>query len=590
MSGLIKSADINRAKNGSLTMKVHLETGNSIFLHSMYNPEAEAQEWLKNIKLQSKTAYVVLGVGLAYHIKALLAVLPKDSHIFSIESPLDGSFINTAKKVGRSAAWASDKRFTPLIGNDIHDMSGYINKSMQRNGMKRITICRHFPTMQIHSDFYERVERELVTSTAVLYAMDYSYQLAAGERLMTNAWSNLPQICHAPGIEGLKDKFKGLPAIMVAGGPSLDKNIHILKEYADKAIIICAGSTMGTLHHYGITPHFLVAVDPYPTMVQDFEGCLNEDTYLVAAYTVPNDLITTYPGPKLFCRVSENSPNGNALNGVRHLLPEASELHANISVATTALSLAIHIGANPIILVGQDLAVGNEKATHATGSKATSYFEMPSMDDSVKVPGYYGGEVKTYPIFKVCIDYYATFFEHIKNHKFINATEGGAYLPGAEHTSLKQVADQYLSSNIDVFSVLEKNVNSHKINYDALCGYLRECVHTNDKLLEQAEALMVATDQCPSMILAGDVDGAEQALNKMDSYFTSVRNSPAYIHLITYLSPIMQSFYSQEQYTDLEEKFLNYVMLFVQIRKALERVNELMSMALDTLQKDALKG
>lgn len=587
MSVIVKSADLIRAKNGSLTVKVNLNDEQSFFLHSTYSPEQEAQEWLKNIQLQTKTAYVVFGVGLGYHIKALLAVLPANSHVFSIEPSTNGSFLRVIKKSDPKAVWLSDERFSPLIGNDIHDMSGLINKTMQQNKIKRVTICHHFPTMQIESDFYAETEKELVTRVGQLYQMDYEYQIGAGGDLMINAWTNLPEIFSAPGTTFLKDKFKGMPAIMVAGGPSLDKNIHILKEYADKAIIICAGSTMGTLAHHGIKPHFLVALDPFPGMEKEFEGFLNEETYLLACYTVPNALVSNYPGPKIFCKLMENTPNGNVLNGLQHLLPETDVLYSNVSVATTAVGLALHIGADPIIIVGQDLSFGEDLKSRADGSKAVSYFDTGrSYEDLVSVPGYYGGEVKTLPMFKVAIEFYASLFSHVKERQFINATEGGAYLNGAKHMSLQEAAAQHINNKIDVFSVLKESVPANNnASREDLCDYLRQCMQINNGLLEDAAALLVATDPCPGMILAGDIEGAEQELKKMISYFDIVRNSAVYIHLITYLNPLMQSFYNQEEYVDLEEKFLNYIALFSYIRIGLDKLNELMNQAILDLEK-----
>jgi hypothetical protein len=50
--------------------------------------------------------------------------------------------------------------------------------------------------------------------------------------------SNIPHILKSSPIDNLYNSFKNKPAIIVSAGPSLNKNINLLKDYQDKAIII----------------------------------------------------------------------------------------------------------------------------------------------------------------------------------------------------------------------------------------------------------------------------------------------------------------------------------------------------------------
>src|SRR4029077_17327054 len=47
-----------------------------------------------------------------------------------------------------------------------------------------------------------------------------------------NIANNLGRYATTPPIDLMKDAYKGLPAILVAAGPSLAKNMHLLNEIA----------------------------------------------------------------------------------------------------------------------------------------------------------------------------------------------------------------------------------------------------------------------------------------------------------------------------------------------------------------------
>jgi hypothetical protein len=59
-------------------------------------------------------------------------------------------------------------------------------------------------------------------------------------------------------IKPLGNVFHGKPIIIVGSGPSLDKNINLLKNLYDKVIIIACGSAIEPLTLKGIIPHFLM--------------------------------------------------------------------------------------------------------------------------------------------------------------------------------------------------------------------------------------------------------------------------------------------------------------------------------------------
>lgn len=592
MEACIRELKIGKAKNESITARVHTFDGRSIQLHSLYNPEKEAQDWLKHIELLPNTVYIVLGFGLGYHVRALLNQLPMNSHVFVVEYSRGESLLATSRKIFKNANWLLDERMDSLVNGDVRDMAAVINKTMQEKEIKKVVVSHHYPTMQIYREYYEVIERELVEKIEALFGFDYDYRLSATDEVVNNAWNNLPNVIQSAGILTFKNLFKGKPAIMVAGGPSLDKNIELVKKYGNNAVIICAGSTMSALHYHGITPHFLVAIDPFDSMYKDLQGCMNDKSVLVAPYILSNKIIEECPGHKVFFRLGENSPNINVLSGLKDFLPPTDELKANISVAISAIDLSLYLGANPVILVGQDLAFGEDMVSHATGSKAESWLEKDkTYEEYVPVAGYYGGTVRTLPIFKEAIDYYATLFDWEKGTLFINATEGGAFLPGARHLSLQEVANEFLQNTLNPFekigtALTETNV-INKDNKERLTLHLQENLTVLRGFLYEAERVVKETDDCPSAIKAGDIEKVKSYLAKFDDFYNRIKTADVYIHLIPAVDAIVELFNYQKQdgFSDLEEEFLTYITMFLYFKKALEKIEFLMQQALCRLEE-----
>jgi hypothetical protein len=113
---------------------------------------------------------------------------------------------------------------------------------------------------------------------------------------------NINTIINNPGVNLLKDKFKGKPGVVVATGPSLNKNKHLLKGLEDKALLISCDATLKILLAMGVKPHLVTSLEREMAVVQLFEGIQKEqveDVYLAACPVVYPEVYQTYPGPNI---------------------------------------------------------------------------------------------------------------------------------------------------------------------------------------------------------------------------------------------------------------------------------------------------
>jgi len=109
-------------------------------------------------------------------------------------------------------------------------------------------------------------------------------------------------------------------------------------------LIISAGSALRPLLMRNIKPDFFAIIDPQDITYNQIKGYENIGIPFIYLVTAASYTVSRYLGPKLVAYY------GKYNNSSEHLVDSGG------SVATTILDIAIKMGGNPIILVGQDLA------------------------------------------------------------------------------------------------------------------------------------------------------------------------------------------------------------------------------------------
>lgn len=269
-----------------------------------------------------------------------------------------------------------------------------------------------------------------------------------------NLFANAPYI-----LDGYKTKQlievipRDIPAIIVAAGPSLNKNIKELKRAKGKAFIIAVDTAIKPLASEKIIPDMFAIVDGRKPL----ELINTEDAKkipLLTSISAANSVLSFHTGKKFFY-----NEGYVYINSMFYRNGESFETVAcGGSVATSAFALAFMIGIDTIILVGQDLALTGNK-THADG---TFQEKMETIDTShsIMVSGNIEKEVPTRGDFKMYLEWYNQYIkdckEYRKQFKVINATEGGAKIDGTEVMTLKDAIDRECKKEIDIQECFEK--------------------------------------------------------------------------------------------------------------------------------------
>lgn len=432
-----------------------LDTGRPLL--NQHDPEEEARRILSYIAVDEAQLIVIVGLGFGYLLKEVQKSAHPHAKILVIDA--DEEMTKLAKETNCLTPFETDDRITFVIG-DKQLRSDVVNKFISENYM---FVHR---SLILDSFYYSNAERTKYTkhlleeysgwrnSLQFLIGNDPDDTLKGLRQLV----ENIPAVVNGVALSQWKGRLSSTPAICVASGPSLDKNIELLKQVGDKALIVAADSIVERLYEEGIKPHIITIIERNEVLYTRFfkDKVFHDGAILVGYCSIFPEVFRTFSGKVI--------PIGR--NGILHerviseILPGFDVGQLGQSCAHLSFSTAHTLGCDPIILVGQDLSYGKGKITHANGvNDEEEQKEVEEVLDKVaslelEVKGYYGGKVLTSVYWKQFKELFEKWML-AKDRLYINATEGGAYIEGAEHVSLSQTFEKYLGDS-DISSVISE--------------------------------------------------------------------------------------------------------------------------------------
>lgn len=254
---------------------------------------------------------------------------------------------------------------------------------------------------------------------------------------------NFKHTLEHPDVSRLAGMGRGLPALVVGAGPSLDANLPALRGLDQRCLVLAAASALGPLARAEVAPHLALAMEAKDESRQ-FAGADPKATILAAATSSHPAHFTAWPGRLALFHLQ---PWVVKLIGAGMALPSGGH------VGSVAFSLAILMGCDPVILLGQDLAFSNGRQ-HASGRPGGEDDNRPR---TVRVPAIGGGLVETSLVMQSYIAWYQESAAYLaREHpgrRVINASAQGALLPGFAHLPLAQALEALPASSFDFKSM-----------------------------------------------------------------------------------------------------------------------------------------
>lgn len=287
---------------------------------------------------------------------------------------------------------------------------------------------------------------------------------------LENNLRNISKMLVSKNPHYLKDKYKGKPAIVIAAGPSLEKNIQYLKNAEGKAVILAVDTIIKKVLKMGIIPDFVCSVERVPQVYDYFykDANIPEEVTLVGPALLDPRIFEDFKGNWILpfrVEVAEYKWLQYLMNAQGH-----TGMLIGTSCAHVAFGMAAHIGASPIILIGQDLAYGaDESVSHVSDTIYDTLEKAPTpIKNEDYTDGYYGGKVKTTEIWLMFKMWYEKVISD-NNFHVINATEGGAKIENTIPMPFKEAIEKYCVNNID--SIYQNILETP--NYEFSAEYLK---------------------------------------------------------------------------------------------------------------------
>lgn len=264
---------------------------------------------------------------------------------------------------------------------------------------------------------------------------------------LVNEYKNVDECIKANGIAELRGKYKGYPGIVVSAGPSLDKNIHLLKELYGKAVIITTDAANRACEAIGAKVDGIASIErDIPTYNYFYKNReLDPDMVFVGPALVWPDILSEYKGKKVLLAKTPQGIDG----WWGDFFPQQEFILQGFSCSNVAHAVLEQMGCDPIILIGQDFAfTGNKK--HSENSK---YFKKNDTKELTKenhkqwVMGVDGEDVPTSEVFNQFREVMEEMIT-LGSATVIDATEGGALIKGTEIMTFKEAIEKYCTKEL----------------------------------------------------------------------------------------------------------------------------------------------
>jgi len=514
-----QGVEIEEAKAGGATFRYK-----GIYFHSRYNPATEADVQAVEMAGKKPDWVFLFGLGCGHLLSALVQKGFKKVIVFEPSTEiLKGALEN----IDLSPVFDEEKVFLAV---DMH--SAIERLRGETEGFDNLLVYSTAPYKSVFpkelSDFTNRIHNAHITNQVGIKT-----DMKSRSAWIDNYLSNLKSLPFAPPIDVLRDRFKGVPMIIAGAGPSLRKNGELLREFKGKALIVAAITSYKPLLKLGVVPDFVIASEMVDLPEYFTFGEDDKKTRLILGEL-------SHPG------MFERDVKGKFVFFSPYL--SLSATHAGLwgssyfpaiggSVTTAALDMGIMFGCNPITFVGQDLSFG-ENETHAPGGVYVAQnVKIDKENGLISVEDEYINDKQTYT-YKlqwlkglsgkpVPSKYdWATFHQWFENYmhylkkerpgvRVINATEGGAYIEGMEHTTLRRVLETCVNKELPLDAAIDGAVASRpRIDYTSLEASFRDTAAVLSRvnrlaasiLKEAAEAKNIYAKKGLTSALKGNID------------------------------------------------------------------------------------
>ncbi|EOG9078465.1 motility associated factor glycosyltransferase family protein [Campylobacter coli] len=389
----------------------------------------------------------IYGIGNALLIKNLSKHY---KHLFVFESEIE-LFILALSTIDLSEELCSGKIYLVDIEEERVDIQLLILFDM-KDMFEYLSLYEMFVNNVYYKKFYEDIwhkANELCEKNIKIVIRNLGLNLTISFQCYSHLLQNIPSMLGSIPFQRIlserKNKFEN--AIVVSAGPSLAKQLSLLKAYQDKAVIFCADGALSMLEKEGIVPDYVLNIDFEDLPLRFFKNKQNKLSLNILSCATHPSLVHFLDNKSVILR---DDPLYQSFN-----LNDFGYIDTGTHVSHFSYTLALALGFKNIIMIGQDLAFDEEGNSHSKGFDFGEKFEEEHKKYKLKTQAYGGkGEVLTHITwndYRIKLEY--LFACNDQKAKFYNATEGGARINFTEELSFKECCEKLLTKEKPEFEL-----------------------------------------------------------------------------------------------------------------------------------------
>ncbi|EIQ8885296.1 motility associated factor glycosyltransferase family protein, partial [Campylobacter jejuni] len=392
----------------------------------------------------------IYGIGNALLIKNLAKHY---KHLFVFESEIE-LFILALSVLDLSEELCSGKIYLVDIEEERVDIQLLILFDM-KDMFEYLSLYEMFVNNVYYKKFYEDVWHkadELCEKNIKVVIRNLNSSLCIGFECYSHLLQNIPSMLESIPFQRIlserKNKFEN--AIVVSAGPSLAKQLPLLKAYQDKAVIFCADGALSMLEKEGIVPDYVTNLDFTDLAMKFFQNKENLKQSIIALECATHPNVARSLKAENCMIILRNKALYQRFN-----LSDFGYIDTGTHVSHFSYTLALALGFKNIIMIGQDLAFDKEGNSHSKGFSYGEQFSGEKTVPTLKTQAYAGkGEVLTHVAwndYRIKLEY--LFACNDQKAKFYNATEGGARINFTEELSFKECCEKLLTKEKPKFEL-----------------------------------------------------------------------------------------------------------------------------------------
>ena len=484
-------------------------------LNSLFSPLNEANYIFEEIGMKTTTPIVCLfgmetGIVAEKILKEMcfdgkLIIYEPDKRIidYCLDSgrDIDGEYVEM--RIAERIKEILDDNRTILCADDENALlfSRVLDYYTNFTGLLGIKIVSHCEYVNIYPEKYQIFSDTIRDMKERLTTNKNTYRRFM-EDFLDNPLKNLRFYKNAYLCSDLKNVIPDyIPIVIVSAGPSLAKNINMLKELKGHAVIFAVDTALKYMINENIIPDLTITID---ARKQESNFELEETKYIHCIFSEKsNPAILEKQKGEMICLDGQEGYVDKLLDSIGK--KTLKYLGTGGSVATAAFAVAYMLKSKYIILVGQDLAYLGEDS-HAGGIKEPSTLKESFVEDI------YGNQIRTRSDWIGYLRWLEDAIKLIKESeediKVIDATEGGAKIHGSEIMTLRDVIE-LLKNDEGVLPEYDFNTELKKIPH----------LLTDDEYAIICDKHNAAIENLKNVIIE-----LEEALRICDSLLTGMKN------------------------------------------------------------------